>query len=139
MDHFVGMCAARFRSLRFASLAAAAATKRVHSCADSDWCMRRRASCGDVLNGGARAGFLGDAASARAAASAISATLAQEVELYEHAAAVTLAQWDELKGCPGRGRAGRSVPWAQPPPPDARGTGRGGGRAQRMARSSRGG
>ena len=129
MDHFLGMCAARFRALRFTALAHAAVSKRVHSCADSDWCMRRRASCGAVLNGGASEGFLGNASSARAAAARVSATLEQEIVLYERAAAVTLEQWEELKGCRVRST---SVPWSQPPQPDARASGRG-GRAQRMA------
>ena len=93
------------------------------------YALTKHVSAADVLNGGASEGFLGNASSARAAAARVSATLEQEIVLYERAAAVTLEQWEELKSCRVRST---SVPWSQPPQPDARASGRG-GRAQRMA------
>ena len=136
MDHFLGMCAARYRVFRFAALAVGAVPDRVHSCESSTWCMRRRASCAEVLSAGARDGFLGNASSAQAAADRVSTTLAQERALYEHAAAVTLEQWRELRRC--RVKTA-SVPWT-PPDPDARRAGYGAsssrrGRTQRAVRT----
>ena len=101
-DHFVGMLAARFRDFRFVALAVGGvAGGRVHSCAASEECARRRESCAALLASGA------DGEAARA-----SEALAQERELYATAAAVVVDQWNELRQCRVQTAA---LPWGAPP------------------------